>query len=339
MAWLPLISYFFGGAFLSNAVPHFVSGMMGRAFQSPFAKPRGEGLSSSTVNVLWGVFNLVVAYVLIERVGDPAGESACEPRGSLWCAAQALDATALLWHRLRPAAGRRFGALGASLQHHVRTARAPAASRSFAAATARSAGAALEQLASRTRPLDDALEEFEGATVALGCMGVRLWAERCRPSHPGGSAVNRAVAVRRHAAEVAVVAAGLVILLTGWLWLDPLVSLAVNAVIVWGTWGLLRDALGMSVAAVPRGLDASAVRAFLSTHPAVASLHDLHIWAIGTTDIALTCHLVTPQGHPGDAVLHELAAELAKRFRINHATMQIETDAQGVCALAPDHVV
>ena len=70
MAWLSLVSYFFGGAFLSNAVPHFVSGTMGRAFQSPFAKPRGEGLSSSTVNVLWGAFNLVVAYVLIERVGD-----------------------------------------------------------------------------------------------------------------------------------------------------------------------------------------------------------------------------------------------------------------------------
>ncbi|HXT05748.1 MAG TPA: cation diffusion facilitator family transporter [Roseiarcus sp.] len=136
-----------------------------------------------------------------------------------------------------------------------------------------------------------------------------------------------------------VVVAGLVILLTGWLWLDPVVSLAINTVIVWGTWGLLRDALGMSVAGVPPGVDANAVRAFLSSRPAVASLHDLHIWAIGTTDIALTCHLVTPQGHPGDAFLHELAAELAQRFRINHATMQIETEKDGVCALAPDHVV
>ena len=65
-----LVSYFFGGAFLSNAIPHFASGSMGRAFQSPFAKPRGEGLSSSTVNVLWGVLNLAIAYVLICRVGD-----------------------------------------------------------------------------------------------------------------------------------------------------------------------------------------------------------------------------------------------------------------------------
>ena len=70
MDWLHLVSYFFGGVFLSNAIPHFASGSMGRPFQSPFATPRGEGLSSSTVNVLWGFFNLVVAYVLICRVGD-----------------------------------------------------------------------------------------------------------------------------------------------------------------------------------------------------------------------------------------------------------------------------
>lgn len=70
MPWLYLVSYFFGGAFLANAVPHLVSGMMGRPFQSPFAKPSGQGLSSSTVNVLWGFFNLVVGYLLVCRVGD-----------------------------------------------------------------------------------------------------------------------------------------------------------------------------------------------------------------------------------------------------------------------------
>src|SRR6201993_766835 len=69
MPWLPLLSYFFAGAFLGNAVPHFVRGMMGESFQSPFAKPPGEGLSSSTVNVLWGLFNLAVGYVLVCRVG------------------------------------------------------------------------------------------------------------------------------------------------------------------------------------------------------------------------------------------------------------------------------
>ncbi len=70
MPWLPLVSCFFGGIFLANAIPHVVSGMMGRPFQSPFAKPAGEGLSSSTVNVLWGFFNIVIGYVLVCRVGD-----------------------------------------------------------------------------------------------------------------------------------------------------------------------------------------------------------------------------------------------------------------------------
>lgn len=70
MATLNLVSYFFGGAFLANAVPHFVSGVMGKPFQSPFAKPPGQGLSSSTVNVLWGFFNIVIGYVLVCRVGD-----------------------------------------------------------------------------------------------------------------------------------------------------------------------------------------------------------------------------------------------------------------------------
>jgi len=70
MSWLHLISYFFGGIFLANAVPHFVSGTMGQSFQSPFAKPPGKGLSSSTVNVLWGMFNAVIGYMLVLRVGN-----------------------------------------------------------------------------------------------------------------------------------------------------------------------------------------------------------------------------------------------------------------------------
>ena len=70
MPLLPYISYFFGGLFFTNAIPHFVSGVLGRPFQSPFAKPPGKGLSSSTVNVVWGFFNFVIAYLLICRVGD-----------------------------------------------------------------------------------------------------------------------------------------------------------------------------------------------------------------------------------------------------------------------------
>src|SRR5579863_3436193 len=139
--------------------------------------------------------------------------------------------------------------------------------------------------------------------------------------------------------SVGVVGAGLVILLTGWLIIDPMVSLVINGVIVWGTWGLLRDSVQMSMAAVPADIDPAAVRNFLFSRPGVAAVHDLHIWPMSTTENALTCHLVMPEGHPGDAFLHELARDLMKRFKIVHATVQIEVDPRLACALAPDEVV
>ena len=136
-----------------------------------------------------------------------------------------------------------------------------------------------------------------------------------------------------------VVVAGFVIMLTGWLWLDPAVSLAINAAIVWATWGLLRDSFGMAMAAAPSTIDPAAVRAFLAGRPGVENVHDLHIWAMSTTEVALTCHLVMPGGHPGDAFLHRLAEDLAHQFRIAHSTAQIEIDPAASCALAPDEVV
>ena len=139
--------------------------------------------------------------------------------------------------------------------------------------------------------------------------------------------------------SVGVVAAGLVILLTNWVWVDPVVSLVINAVIVWGTWGLLRDSVGMSMAAVPPQIDPAAVRGFLSARAGVVSVHDLHIWPMSTTESALTCHLVMPNGHPGDAFLNALCNDLAERFKINHTTVQIEVDPHIACALAPDEVV
>ncbi len=107
--------------------------------------------------------------------------------------------------------------------------------------------------------------------------------------------------------SVGVVMAGLVILYTGWLWLDPLVSLIIVAVIVWGTWSLLRDSVAMSLSAVPPGIDAPAVQKYLQSVDGVSALHDLHIWPMSTTEVALTVHLVMPKGHPGDAVLLEIA--------------------------------
>ena len=136
-----------------------------------------------------------------------------------------------------------------------------------------------------------------------------------------------------------VVVAGLVIVLTGWMWLDPVVSLAINAVIVCATWGLLRESLGMSMAAVPSTIDPAKVREFLSSRAGVASIHDFHVWPMSTTETALTCHLLMPAGHPGDEFLHNLTAKLASRFKINHSTIQIEIDADSACALAPDEVV
>ena len=138
----------------------------------------------------------------------------------------------------------------------------------------------------------------------------------------------------------AVVAAGIAIWLTGWLWLDPATSLFVSAVIVIGTWGLVKSAIGLALNAVPESVDAAAVRALLLDVPGVIGLHDLHIWGMSTTETALTCHLVIPGGHPGDAMLNGIAQQLHHRFGIHHATIQIElADTDEVCVLTPEHVV
>ncbi len=141
------------------------------------------------------------------------------------------------------------------------------------------------------------------------------------------------------AVSAAVVVAGILILITGAQWLDPIASLLVCAVIVWTTWSLLRDSVFMSLDAVPAKIDPRAVRTYLESQPGVAGLHDLHIWPMSTTEIALTAHLVMPAGHPGDAFLHQLCEELEQRFGISHATVQIEVDKTGTCELAPDEVV
>jgi len=104
-----------------------------------------------------------------------------------------------------------------------------------------------------------------------------------------------------------VVAAGIAIWLTGRLWIDPAVSLVVSAVIVIGTWGLMKSAMGLALNAVPEGVDIAAVREHLMAMPGVSALHDLHIWGMSTTETALTCHLLMPGGHPGDAVLNTVA--------------------------------
>ena len=140
--------------------------------------------------------------------------------------------------------------------------------------------------------------------------------------------------------SLGVVLTGALVLVTGWLWLDPAASLVVALIIVVGTWRLLRDSVNMALDAVPPGIDPAAVRAHLAAFAGVCAVHDLHIWPMSTTETALTCHLVIPAGHPGDHALAGLAAELNARFGIEHTTIQVETgDPDHPCRLDADHVV
>ncbi|MBK3396714.1 cation diffusion facilitator family transporter [Methylobacterium ajmalii] len=140
------------------------------------------------------------------------------------------------------------------------------------------------------------------------------------------------------AVSAGVVVAGLLITLTGWRWVDPVTSLAIAAMVVWSTWGLLRESVRMSLDAVPSGIDPGAVRAHLRDLDGVTAVHDLHVWPMSTTEVALTSHLVMPAG-ADDTFLMRAAHELKDRFGIAHVTLQVETSEATACALAPDGVV
>lgn len=142
------------------------------------------------------------------------------------------------------------------------------------------------------------------------------------------------------AIALGVVVAGVVIVYTGWLWLDPTVSLVISVLVIVGTWGLLKDSVNLALQAVPEGVELAKVRHYLQSIDGVTEVHDLHVWGLSTTETALTAHLVMPAGYPGDATRQKICAELMERFSINHATLQIELGDSGVsCALAPDEVV
>lgn len=177
------------------------------------------------------------------------------------------------------------------------------------------------------------------AAVAVLINGVSAWLL----SHGSKSDLNMRGAflhmVADAAVSVAVIIAAVGIIYTGWHWLDPAASLLISAVILWGTWGLLRESFQLSLNAAPVSVDLAAVRRYLESLPEVAAIHDLHVWAVSTTETALTCHLVMPGGHPGDEFLQRVARELQHDFEIGHPTLQIETGGPGACALEPDHVV
>lgn len=135
--------------------------------------------------------------------------------------------------------------------------------------------------------------------------------------------------------SVGVVVSGALALWFGWGWLDPVVSLLIAVVIVWGTWSLFHQSLHLLFDGVPHGVSLLDVQRYLQALPGVEGVHDLHIWALGTSEVALTAHLLMPQGYPGDAFLSELAAELREHFDIHHPTVQIETVA-GECGCPQD---
>ncbi len=136
--------------------------------------------------------------------------------------------------------------------------------------------------------------------------------------------------------SLGVVIAGVIIMATGWLWLDSAVSLVIAGIILWGTWGLLRESVELAIDAVPKSIDPAAVSAYLRSLPGVASVHDLHIWGMSTTETALTAHLVIPDHTVNDAFLENAAQELHERFEIEHSTLQIERgDECSHCPLVP----
>jgi cobalt-zinc-cadmium efflux system protein len=134
-----------------------------------------------------------------------------------------------------------------------------------------------------------------------------------------------------------VVVAALLIMATGWLWIDPVISLGIAAVVLLSGWGLAKDSVNLAMDGVPKGIELVKVQEFLMRLDGVTELHDLHIWAMSTNETALTAHLVRPAGF-NDAFLHGVCEELSRRFKIHHATLQIEASSE-VCKLAPAEVV
>jgi cobalt-zinc-cadmium efflux system protein len=132
------------------------------------------------------------------------------------------------------------------------------------------------------------------------------------------------------AVSAGVAVAGAMILFSGWLWLDPVLSLLIAAAILTGTWGLLRESLNLALDAVPAGIEPMAVAAYLQSLPGVSAVHDLHIWGMSTSEAALTAHLVKVAAADDDVLIAQASRELHQRFKITHTTLQWERNA-GQC--------
>ena len=137
--------------------------------------------------------------------------------------------------------------------------------------------------------------------------------------------------------SLGVVVAAFAIMLTGWQWVDPAISLCIAAVVLASGWGLARDSVNLALDGVPKGIELADVKDYLGQLQGVTEVHDLHIWAMSTNETALTAHLVRPGGYE-DSFLHGVCEELSYRFNIQHATLQIEAGSD-VCKLAPAELV
>ncbi|MDP4170758.1 MAG: cation diffusion facilitator family transporter [Bacillota bacterium] len=138
--------------------------------------------------------------------------------------------------------------------------------------------------------------------------------------------------------SLGVVIAGFVIIWTGWQWLDPLVSLVISIVILFGTWGLLKDSINLSLDAVPEGIEINKIKDYLSGLPTILDVHDLHVWGMSTTESALTVHLVRSEFEDNDELLQKLTKEMHDQFGIEHATIQIEKGTFS-CSLKPEDTI
>ena len=138
------------------------------------------------------------------------------------------------------------------------------------------------------------------------------------------------------AISLGVVLSGVAIFFTGWNWLDPLGTLVIVAIIVWGTWSTLRQSLSLVLSAVPDHIDVAKVQSFLRGQPGVTDVHDLHIWGMSTTESALTVHLVMPAGYPGDVFVDDIMCKLRDEFSVQHSTLQVEQGTtEHICTLHP----
>jgi cobalt-zinc-cadmium efflux system protein len=175
------------------------------------------------------------------------------------------------------------------------------------------------------------------AGVALNTLTALLFVRGRRDANVRGAFLHMAADA---AVSAGVVAAGIAIATTGLSWIDPVVSLAVAAAIVWGTWGLFREAVDLALDAVPRGMDPAAIEAAVAALPAVVEVHDLHVWGASTSEVSLTAHLVVAEGADRDRVLATAHDLLRTRFRVDHATLQLEGPAAGTaCPQRPADVL